>query len=146
MLPGLIMLSFFLAEGLAGGQGLPDTKKATTSKVGAALSALYEEYKSHERQGDGTDFESENPLVRIVEDRVIIDAVASGDTGVLRADLEALGMQKAASFGRMVSGQLPIGAIADADALDSLGFARPAGAGRRGPERRGKPRPGEDAD
>ena len=119
---------------------LPDAKRATASKVGAVLSTLYEEYQSHERQGDGTDFASENPLIRIVEDRVVIDAVASGDTGVLRADLEALGMQKAASFGRMVSGQLPIGAIADADALDSLQFARPVGAVTRGPKELRKPR------
>jgi hypothetical protein len=66
---------------------------------------LYEEYASHERHGDGTVFESENDLIRIVEDRVVVDAVASGETSVLRADLEALGMQKAASFGRIVSGQ-----------------------------------------
>ena len=58
--------------------------------------------------------------------RVVIDAVASGDTDTLRQDLEALGMKKAASFGRMVSGQLPIGAIREANTLESLQFARPA--------------------
>ena len=79
MLHGLVMLSFFLAQGLAGGQDLPDIKTATTAKVGAVLSALYEEYKAHESRATGTDFESENPLIRIVENRVVIDAVASGD-------------------------------------------------------------------
>ena len=133
MLPGLVMLSLCLGHGLAGGQDLlPNLKTATTAKVGAVLSALYEEYTSHERRGDGTAFKSENALIRIVEDRVVIDAVASGETSVLRADLEALGMQKAASFGRMVSGQLPIGAIADVNALDSLHSARYAGAATQG--------------
>jgi len=141
VLPGLVMLSLFLGHGLAGGQDLPDLKTATTAKVGAVLSALYEDYTSHERQGDGTAFESENALIRMVEDRVVIDAVASGETSVLRADLEALGMQKAASFGRMVSGQLPVGAIADINALDSLHSARYAGATTQGPQRPGTLRP-----
>ena len=145
MLSGLVMLALVLAQGLAGGQDLPDRKTATTTKVGVVLSVLHEEYTSHQRLGDGTDFESENPLIRIVEDRVVIDAVASGDTAALRADLEALGMQHAASFGRMVSGQLPVRAIADADALDSLQFARPAGAATRSPGRTGTDEPAHTA-
>ena len=89
---------------------------------------MYEGYTAHERQGDNTAFAPSNPIFRLVEDRVLIDAVASGETEALRTDLEALGLQKAASFGRMVSGQLPIRAIADVNALQSLQFARPAGA------------------
>ena len=146
MLPGLVMLSLFLAQGPAGSQDVPGLKTAATAKVGAVLSALYEEYTAHQSQGDGTDFESENALILIVEDRVVIDAVAAVNAGVLRADLEALGMQKGASFGRMVSGQLPIHAIADADALDSLQFARPVGATTRGPEGPDTPRPRAIAD
>ena len=141
MLSGLVMLALVLAQGLAGGQDLPDRKTATTTKVGVVLSVLHEEYTSHQRLGDGTDFESENPLIRIVEDRVVIDAVASGDTAALRADLEALGMQHAASFGRMVSGQLPVRAIADADALDSLQFADPPVRRRGVPDERGPTSP-----
>ena len=146
MLPGIVMLSLFLAQGVAGGQELPGLKIATATKVGTVLSALHEDYTSHQSQGDGTNFESENPLVRIVEDRVVIDAVASGDASVLRADLEALGMQKASGFGRMVSGQLPIRAIADADALDSLQFARPAGAATRDPVGPATPQPRASVD
>jgi hypothetical protein len=100
------------------------------SKVGTALAALYEAHQAHERLGDGTTFTPTDPTLRLIEDRVVIDAVASGETDALRQDLDALGMEKAASFGRMVSGQLPIRAIKDADALESLQFARPAGAVR----------------
>lgn len=121
---GLLALSLLPAT-LAAGQEMPD---APASKVGTALSALHDEYRSHERLGDGTVFVSKNPTLILVEERVLIDAVASGDTEALRVDLEALGMQKAASFGRLVSGQLPIRAIADVNALESLRFARPAGA------------------
>ena len=128
---GLMLLVVCGAQGLVGGQDLGDTKTVTMAKVGAVLSAVYEEYRVQESQGGATDFESENPLIRITEGRVIIDAVASGETAVLRADLEALGMRDAASFGRMVSGQLPVKAIAEVDALDSLQFARLAAAAPR---------------
>lgn len=121
------MLSILLAA-VAGGQESPGTDAAAPSKVGAVLSALFDDFQSHERLADGTVFASPGPMLRLVEDRVVIDAVASGETDALRTDLEALGMQKVASFGRMVSGQLPIRAINDANALESLQFARPAAA------------------
>ncbi len=56
----------------------------------------------------------------------MIDAVAVADAEVLLADLEALGLDHGATFGRYVSGRLPIVAIADAAALASLKSARPA--------------------
>ncbi len=129
VLLGLVALLTLPATG-AGGQDVPDSPAAAASKVGAVLSALYEEYRSHQHLGDGTVFATESPIVRIVEDRIVIDAVASGETDALRKDLEALGMQKIASFGRMVSGQLPIRAIGDVNALETLQFARPAGAAK----------------
>lgn len=140
ILSGLVVLGLLLGPGVAGSQDLNAFKKATTAKVGAVLSALYEAYASHASKGDRTDFTFDNPLVRIVEDRVVIDAVASGETRVLQSDLEALGMQKAAAVGRMVSGQLPIKAIAAANALDSLHSARPAGAVTRAPGKADTPR------
>jgi subtilisin family serine protease len=62
----------------------------------------------------------------IIEGRVGIDAVASGDVHALQAALEDLGMQEAVVFGRIVSGWVPIFAIEDMAALASLQFARPA--------------------
>ena len=50
--------------------------------------------------------------------------MAAGDPEVLAADLEALGLEGAAVFGRMVSGSLPIPAIPVLETLDSLQFAR----------------------
>ena len=55
---------------------------------------------------------------------VSIDTAAAGDPEVLAADLEALGLEGGAVFGRMVSGRLPIPAIPVLEALDSLQFAR----------------------
>lgn len=67
-----------------------------------------------------------NPRMRVVEDRVLIDAVAANDVNDLKAHLVALGMRNAEVAGRIVSGQLPIAAIPAMAALSSLTFARAA--------------------
>ena len=101
-------------------------RPGSMSKLAPELVALYDEYSSYLASGKRGAFKAANPLVQIIEDRVVIDAVASGDTSVLKSDLLSLGMRKAVSFGRMVSGQLPIARIPTMAALPSLKFARAA--------------------
>jgi hypothetical protein len=94
------------------------------SKVGAELRALHEMYQAaHE---SGRPLILPDRTIPIVEDRVIVDAVASGDVNVLKSSLVALGMRRAVTAGRIVSGQLPIAAIPAMAALPSLAFARAA--------------------
>ncbi len=57
---------------------------------------------------------------------VVIDAVATDDAGALRSDLEALGLQAAATFKTTVSGWLPLTAVPQLAGLDTLRIARPA--------------------
>lgn len=101
-------------------------KPESVSKLAPELVALYDEYSSYLASGKRGAFKAANPLVRVIDDRVVVDAVASGDVEALKSDLVSLGMQKAVSFGRMVSGQLPISAIPAMAALPSLKFARAA--------------------
>ena len=101
-------------------------KAGWRTKLSAELIALYDQYTSYIASGKGGVFQFSSPLVRLVDDRVIIDAVASGDANVLKSDLEALGMQQAVAFGRVVSGQLPIVAIRPMAELPSLNAARAA--------------------
>ena len=96
------------------------------AKVDHALTVVSDEYVAYLAQGGGAAFTPSNPLLRVSAGRVVIDAVASGEVHALQADLEALGMQGAVAFGRIVSGQLPIPAIKALAALASLQFARPA--------------------
>jgi hypothetical protein len=96
-----------------------------TSKVSADLAQLQQRRASPQPPGGGGR-EPANPAIRIVDDRVLIDAVASEDVNALKADLEALGMRDAVAFGRVVSGQLPIRAIDALNGLATLQFARPA--------------------
>jgi len=93
-------------------------------KVGPELQALYRAYL--EREQPGHPLVLPIPGMRVVEDRVLIDAVASDGVVDLKADLIALGMRNAEAAGRIVSGQLPIAAIPAMAALPSLRFARAA--------------------
>jgi subtilisin family serine protease len=112
---------------LTAGRAQADTGKGgPMAKVDRDLTVLYDEYVSSLAYGVGAAFKPRNPLLRVIDARVVIDAVASGDVHVLQADLEALGMQGAVAVGRVVSGQLPISAIKGMAALASLQFARPA--------------------
>ena len=103
-------------------------KGGRMSKVAPELITLHDEYSSYLGSGKSGAFKSTNSLVQVIDDRVVIDAVASGDASVLKADLESLGTQHAVAFGRVVSGQLPILAIAPMATLPSLNFARAASA------------------
>jgi hypothetical protein len=98
-------------------------KGGEMARVDPDLRALYDSYGAD--QGAAIKL-GRFPLMRIVEDRVVIDAVASGDVQALKADLDRLGMQNAIAAGRIVSGQLPIRAIDALEGLASLQFARPA--------------------
>jgi hypothetical protein len=119
---------FALIAGLAAGPLLACASSSPagkpSAKIGADLLALHESYR--EARQRGVDFRSDNPLLRVVDDRVVIDATAAGDARALEADLVALGMRHAAVFGRIVSGELPIAAIRTLETLASLAFARPA--------------------
>jgi hypothetical protein len=101
-------------------------KEGPMAKVGRDLAVLYDEYESYQVQGSGAAFTASNPLLQVSAGLVVIDAVAVGDVQALKADLEALGMQGAVAFGRIVSGQLPIAAIESMAGLATLQFARPA--------------------
>ncbi len=106
-------------------------KGGPMAKIAADLIVLYDAYVSYLAKGGGPAFKPNNPLLRVIDGRVIIDAVASGDVNALKSDLEALGMREAVAFGRIVSGQLPIRAISALAGLASLRFAQPAYASTR---------------
>jgi hypothetical protein len=107
------------------------------AKVGPELRALYATYRMAQEQG--RPLHVTDPTIQVVEDRVVVDAVASGDVGALRDRLLALGMRSVATAGRIVSGQLPIGQIAAMAALPELRFARAAISTNRGGRAKGTP-------
>jgi subtilisin family serine protease len=67
-----------------------------------------------------------DPRVQIVEGRVIVEAIAAGDTGRLQADLAALGARNVVGVGRVVSAEVPLRRLGDLPGLASLHWVRPA--------------------
>ncbi len=117
-------------------------KPGKMAKVSPELISVYEQYSSYLKSHNAGVFQPTDRLVRVIDDRVVVDAVASDDVNALKADLVALGMQQAVAYGRIVSGQLPISAIPAVAALPSLNFARAAAASmQRGLEPLSPPTP-----
>jgi len=97
-----------LASCTLGSAQTMEDKAGRVSKVAPELISLYDEYSSYLTSHSAKPFQPANPLVRVIDSRVVVDTVASGEGNALKADLVSLGMQKAVAFGRVVSGELPI--------------------------------------
>ena len=110
------------------GQAQQSGKNVPMAKLTHSLVKLHDQYATYLAQRSAASFNFGDPLITLVDNRVVVDAVASGDVNELKADLESLGMQQAVAFGRMVSGQLPILAIPSMATLPSLNSARAASA------------------
>jgi hypothetical protein len=123
----LLMVSLISTEccNLNSAQSARD-KRSGMPKVTEELSSLYDEYSTYVASYQTGVFQPSSRLMRVIDDRVVIDAVASGDVNVLKSDLESLGMRHAVAVGLIVSGELPITAIPAMGALASLNFARAA--------------------
>jgi len=107
-------------------------KDGPMAKLAPGLILTYYEYRDYTARGGygvlGRPFKPSSPLVRMVGETVVVDMAADGDTADLRRALLALGMRDIQVYGRVLSGRLPVTALAAAAALDSLRLARPAAA------------------
>ena len=108
-------------------------KDGPMAKIGAKLARLYHQA----RQGgaasaQGAAFEASQTLLPVRSGHVRIDAVASAEASGLRARLDALGLRRGATAAPVVSGWLPVEALAAAARIAELRFARPSLAKVRG--------------
>lgn len=108
-----------------------DSKMPTSAQLHPALAALAREYAAFQAQhqgkrGSAPGFHSGNPLLQVVDGKVLVEIVASGSTEALRRDLKALGAQVTGSFKRNVSAYVPIGALNRAAHLKSLAYMAPS--------------------
>ncbi len=106
-------------------------KNGPMARLGLELVELLFEHRAHRARTPARPFVSVNPLARVRDGSVVIDAVASGDAYALRDALVALGLQHPAVYGRYVSGLLPISSLDVAAGLAGLRLARLAYAQRR---------------
>ncbi len=65
---------------LIGGRVQPDTgKDAPFANVGRDLAVLFDKCVSYLKQRSGKTFKPRNQLLRIIDERIVIDALAAGD-------------------------------------------------------------------
>jgi hypothetical protein len=99
-------------------------------KVGLDLSLLYHEHRDFMMQGGQNvlkrTFKSSLPLMRVKNDKVIIDAAAVDSVKTLVHELTVLGMENISTFKKIVSGRLPIASLEQAAKIKQLKFARPS--------------------
>ena len=115
-----LLVGFAAAPLLACTRSAPVGKPPT--KISSDLLAVHESYVAARDDKGGV--RADRGLTRVGDGHVAIDATAVDDVRALEADLVRLGLRHAASFGRVVSGELPISAIPALDTLPSLAFAR----------------------
>ncbi|MCH8042669.1 MAG: S8 family serine peptidase [Planctomycetes bacterium] len=106
-------------------QVFPTSKAGLAAKLGPVLAAVRSEFRSHQIEAPQLPFQSRQSHLQISDDLILVQAVASGDPGVLLVDLDDLGMQGSAQFGAIVSGRIPLDMLDDMAALESLQFASP---------------------
>jgi RTX calcium-binding nonapeptide repeat (4 copies)/Subtilase family len=99
-------------------------------KATPELQNLQTEYQSYldiaAQSRSRQDFQSSNPSLNANAGYVVVDATASSDSSKLLSDLRSIGLLQGSSYGRVVSGLLPINAIDDVSGLASLKSIQPA--------------------
>lgn len=116
-----------------------EAKTGALAKIGAALAETHRQYQASQLRDENPTRQRaaaatlppsmlapSGTLIRIVDGLVAIEAVAKEDVEDLLSDLRALGSKGLSSYGRMVSANVPVEALAELAGLTSLQLARPA--------------------
>ncbi|KAA6187843.1 S8 family serine peptidase [Thiohalocapsa marina] len=121
------------AAGGGGALGLPFSARQAPARgrLQLGLDVLSREFQDYQqavatkRVAPGG-FVSQRTLARVVEESVVIDAVAAADAESLALDIEALGGEVYAIAGRLVSARIPLARLAELEFQPGLRLARPA--------------------
>ncbi len=65
-------------------------------------------------------------LLQIRGDKVVVDVTVKGDLSTTRAELQKMGFQVKASYGRVISGLMPVSALPQLEAASSVRYVKPA--------------------
>src|SRR5215475_6355706 len=102
MRTGMVLVITLALFAFGSGTALAGAKDGYHGKVSAALMALHAELLAH-RVEQGAPFAHHVGPMRVVGERVVVNAVALSDAETLRVQLVALGMQRPVVHGRVVS-------------------------------------------
>ncbi|MDJ1492291.1 T9SS type A sorting domain-containing protein [Cytophagaceae bacterium DM2B3-1] len=101
--------------------------KPVKTKVTSDLLELEQSYSSSARKSSArTSIPSNEQLLQVVDNKVVVDITVKGDATALKSILESKGMIIKGMFGRVISGLLPISAISEMQQISSVKFVMPA--------------------
>lgn len=105
----------------------PRQKTGIALKMGGDLAELYKDYQAYMQSGQGnsSNFVPSNSMMQTQSGRVLVDVVASGDPNALLTELQAMGFEATGTYGRVISGYLPMLMIDDMMTMDKMQFTRP---------------------
>jgi hypothetical protein len=106
--------------------GIPDTKTGFLAKMDSTLASVLGQFQGQAARALSYPLAPNHARALVSDGSILVDAVAAGDTQLLRDDLLALGMTQSTTFGSIVSGWLPLDALDDMAVLDSLQFSSAA--------------------
>lgn len=125
----LIVLLALIACSCAAGDNPLDAHEEMkkTGKIDSALIELHEQFRHYsENTRESGQFKATDPRLRIVDEYVLIDAIALDSAAALEESLRSLGAKNLSSHGHIVSCYFPIRRITKLAVVDSLRFVRPA--------------------
>ncbi len=107
-------------------QSIPTISKSNVSDDLLALEKDYKTASGRQRSGK-VGFQANNILLQVYGNKVIIDVVAKeGEAETLVAALQEKGMEVTGTFGRVISGFMPISSLGSLQAVTGLQYAAPA--------------------
>lgn len=102
-------------------------KSSSEPVLHSALISLIEEYQVFKKSNEqDLSFKTKEPGIRIINGRLVVDTISSGDVDLLRRELAALGATNISIVGVNVSCQLPVRTVERLESLDNLKYAGPA--------------------
>ncbi|MDT8439184.1 MAG: S8 family serine peptidase [Wenzhouxiangellaceae bacterium] len=132
----LILAGLLVAIGGAGfaqtGEPSAGTKAAlaetrSQARLNPALQEIQTAFVNHIARGrSAQSFTATEPVYTVGNGRVLIEAIAATDASDLLARMNALGLQRGARSGYLVSGRFPIAQLDELARLPDLRYARPA--------------------
>jgi subtilisin family serine protease len=101
-------------------------KKGRLVKADFNLVMLLEEYKNHTLTQPLVPFQSNNSLLQMKDNKVIVDIIGVKDISQLKTELIKSGMQITGIAGPIISGLIPISSIEQIAGLQNVRFFRPS--------------------
>ena len=103
----------------------------TSSSLSSDLKKLYDTKGAHAKVVQSTKKptlpeDAMNAYLQIKGDKVVVDVTVKGDIQATRTELQKMGFQFKAAYGRVISGLIPISSLPQLESATTIRFAAPA--------------------